>query len=290
MNAGMKMLLVSNRSRGNNRGGNRGGSRSEMGYGRGEMNYGGGMGIGVDEMESRRRRDSRGRFRSEMENEMGGMENEMEMRRGGGRGGSGGRSEMESRRGYSRNEMEDRNEMRGGYGESETRSEMRGYPYRPFPVYQRENDMNRIGFNADDVRTDYGMNVSYNSGNEMEYRSGHKMGGGASSYSPMPLNREMADEWTRNMKNEDGTKGPHWTFEQAKQLMAQKGIDCGSPESFWAILCAMYSDYCAVLKKHGLNKTDVYVDLACAWLNDQDAVGGGGSQKAGAYYEHIVKK
>ena len=91
MNAGMKMLMISNARRGGSRGGS--GGRNEMGYG--------GMETG-NEMESRRRRDSRGRFRSEM----GGMENEMDMRRGGGRsemgygntemrrGGSGGRSEM----------------------------------------------------------------------------------------------------------------------------------------------------------------------------------------------------
>lgn len=170
--------------------------------------------------------------------------------------------------------------------------ESAAYP-RPFPMYRNTPDMNMggdhmnpIGFVADEpeIRHDYGM------GSEMEYRTSPRMSGGTTSYAAVPMTMEMAKEWTTGMKNEDGTKGPHWTFEQVKQVMAQKGIDCASPESFWAIMCSLYSDYCSVLKKYGMNKADVYVDLACAWLNDKDAVGGGGAQKAGAYYEHVVKK
>lgn len=219
----------------------RGRFRSEMDEG--EMRMG-------DDMESRRRRDSRGRFRSEWDD---GMEN---------------------------NWREDSREMEANY------------PGRPFPVYERGDRMNQIGFytGGDEIRTDYGMNIGGHTGSEMEHRTNQKMNGGAHSYEAMPMTKEMAEEWTAGMRNEDGTKGPHWTIEQAKQVMAQKGIDCGSPETFWAILCAMYSDYCAVLKKYGMNKMDVYVDLACAWLNDKDAVGGGGAKKAGAYYEHVVKK
>jgi hypothetical protein len=48
----------------------------------------------------------------------------------------------------------------------------------------------------------------------------------------------------------------------------------------------LYSDYCAVLKKHGINNIDVYTDLACAWLKDTDAV----PNKTAEYYENVVKK
>lgn len=199
-----------------------------------------------DEMESRRRRDSRGR--------------------------------------YMRSEWEDG--MEDNYGNE---ARMRGYPGRPFPVYEGGRlNMNQIGFNANDdgIRTNYGMTINSHDGNEMEHRTSQRMSGGASSYMAMPMTREMAEEWTHGMKNEDGTKGPHWTFDQAKQVMAQKGIECDSPESFWAIMNSLYSDYCAVFKKHGVNNMDMYIDLACAWLNDKDAV----KNKAAAYYEHIVKK
>lgn len=260
MNTGMKMMVLANR------GGNaeskyrdrRGREHRENGeyavrnYGgmnNREMNMEsggyGGMEMGMDNMESRRRRDSRGR--------------------------------------YMRSEWEDG--MEDNYGNE---ARMGGYPGRPFPVYEDgRSNMNQIGFNAnEDIRTNYGMTINSHDGDEMEHRTSQKMSGGASSYMAMPMTKEMAQEWTRGMKNEDGTKGPHWTFEQTKQVMKQKGIECDSPESFWAVMNALYSDYCAVFKKHGVNSMDMYVDLACAWLNDKDAV----KNKAVAYYEHIVKK
>lgn len=204
----------------------------------------GGMEMGMDNMESRRRRDSRGRFRSEM------------------------------------------GDMNGGYSNQGGDARMGGYPNRPFPVYERGGQMNQIGFYAgDEVQTNYRMNATHQTGDEMEHRSSPKMGGGYSSDMSMPMTREIAEEWTKGMKNEDGTKGPHWKMEQVKQLMAQKGIQC-DPWEFFVILNAMYSDYCAVLKKHGVNTIDLYVDLACAWLNDSDAM----PDKASRYYEYVVKK
>lgn len=236
-------------------------------YGMGNMTMGyGNMEMGTDNMESRRRRDSRGRFRSEME--MDGGYGEMEMRRGGY-----GRSEMESRGGNQGGNMNE--EMRGGY------------PYHPFPVYEERGRVNQIGFdpmNASEVNTNYRMNATHHTANEMEYRKTPQMGGYSFSQG-MPMTKEMAEEWTRSMKNEDGTKGPHWTMEQVKQVMAQRGIKY-EPAEFFAVLNAMYSDYCAVLKKHGINNIDVYIDLACAWLNDQDAV----ENKTAAYFQHVVKQ
>lgn len=218
--------------------------------------YGGMM--GMDDMESRRRRDSRGRFRSDMDNDS------MEM---------------------------------GGYGRSVMGGEemwMGGYPNRPFPVYREEtnirsdgNRMNPIGFVAggSEVNTDYRMNATHHTGNEFEGRKSAVMGGGYHSDMSVPMTEEMAMEWTSGMKNEDGTKGPHWKMDQVKQAMKQKGVSC-DPLEMYVVMNALYSDYCAVMKKHGVNTVDIYVDLACAWLNDKDAV----KNKASAYYEHIVKK
>lgn len=273
MNTGMKMMVLSNR------GGNaeskyrdrRGREHRENGE-YAVRNYGGmnnremdmesggygGMEMGMDNMESRRRRDSRGRFRSEMGDMNGGN---MRMR-------------------Y---DMESRN---GGYSNQGGDARMGGYPNRPFPVYERGGQMNQIGFYAgDEVQTNYRMNATHQTGDEMEHRSSPKMGGGYSSDMSMPMTREIAEEWTKGMKNEDGTKGPHWKMEQVKQLMAQKGIQY-DPWEFFVILNAMYSDYCAVLKKHGVNTIDLYVDLACTWLNDSDAM----PDKASRYYEYVVKK
>lgn len=259
MKPGMKMLMISNRENGKNSDSRYGNYRynSERYFPRNdymEDNYD--MRMGMDDPESRRRyrRDSRGRFRSEWDDE--------ETRMG----------DIESRRGYS------------DYGKE---ARMEGYPNRPFPVYEGGgSNMNPIGFDPyREIETNYRMNATHKTGNEMEYSSSPKMGGSSSSSMSMPMSKEMAEEWTKNMKNEDGTKGPHWKMEQVKQLMAQKGIEA-NPYEFFAILNAMYSDYCAVFKKHGVNTMDMYVDLACAFLNDSDAM----PNKASLYYEYIVKK
>ena len=137
-------------------------------------------------------------------------------------------------------------------------------------------------------------------GEPAQKRSGMTRHSGAAAYSQTPkqfnahspeesegyelLTRSMAVEWTRDMKNSDGTHGPHWNMEQVQQVMEQREIDC-DPVKFFAVLNAVYSDYSAVAKKHGVNKMDFYADLAKAWLEDDDAM----EDKAGKYFRYIVK-
>lgn len=108
--------------------------------------------------------------------------------------------------------------------------------------------------------------------------------GGAMSQATPKFNKRMADEWTAQMQNEDGSKGPHWSMDQVRQVMEQKKIDCDETE-FFAVLNAIYSDYSAVAQKHGVNKQDFYLDMAKAFLQDKDAV----KDKASAYYLYIVR-
>ena len=145
------------------------------------------------------------------------------------------------------------------------------YPHVP-PYGDR---MDAIGFDREPM-----IGTTNHMGEESERRSMRN------SYAAgnMKLTPEMAEEWTAAMVNEDGTKGPHWTQEQAKKVMSQRGI-VYDPLSFWVILNAMYSDYCAIAKKHGVNTLDFYVDITKAWLGDKDAV----DNKAAMYYECIVK-
>ena len=148
--------------------------------------------------------------------------------------------------------------------------------------------MNQIGFaRGDEVSTNYRMNATHKDGNEMEYRPGSYTPGRASS-SGGQMTKEMAEEWTRGMKNEDGTKGPHWKMEQVKQLMAQKGLQY-DPVSLWVALNMMYSDYCAVAKKFGLDRPDFYAELAKAFLNDKDFEGEP-EEKVWLYYKCISEK
>ena len=257
MRPGMKMLMISGMDQSRN---NEYDMDSRYRDGRGREHYESGryaprneyternypvrkeMRMDTDDMESRRRRDSKGRFRSEWD-------------------------DMEDNYG---------NEARTG-----------GYPNRPFPVYEGgKSNMNPIGFDPyREVETNYRMNATHKTGNEMERRYSPKMGGGYSSDMSMPMTKEMAEEWTKNMRNEDGSKGPHWKIDQIKQVMTQKGVQY-DPWEFFAIMNALYSDYCSVFKKHGVNTVDMYFDLACAWLNDTDAM----PNKAALYYENIVKK
>lgn len=243
MRKGARMMLMT--------GGRNEGGRMDM---REEMNMGYGR---MEEMESRRRRDSRGRFRSEMDD-------------------------------YE--DMDDGYGRMGGYGRMEhdgmRRERMRGKNY-PFPVYEEGGyGMNPIGFDPNrEVETEYRMNATHHTGNEMEHRSGPRMTGKASSSMTMPLTKEMAEEWMHSMKNEDGTRGPHWTMEDARRLMERKKLRC-NPYEFAAIINALYSDYNKVFEKHGVVSEDLYADLAHAWLNDEDAM----PNKAMLYYECIVKK
>lgn len=161
------------------------------------------------------------------------------------------------------------------------------YPYTPIvpPVYRRD-DMNRIGFAAEpnmEIKRDYRTDISYPRMDEMGHRTsemtmGHAKGG------EMMLTEDMAHEWMEGLHNEDGTKGPHWTMDQVKQVMSQRGVK-GDVLEYWVVLNIMYSDYCGVLKKHGANNMDVYVDMAKAWLEDKDAMDG----KAARYFQYIVK-
>lgn len=147
-----------------------------------------------------------------------------------------------------------------------------------------ERRMNPIGFARDMSGSDATM-PHYQ---EMERMDGNGMSRGYSRSEYMPhFDRQMAEEWASGMENEDGTRGPHWTLDQAKQVMAQKEIS-GSPLEFFVTLNMMYSDYCKVAKKLGVNSVDFYASMAEAFLNDKDSVGGGGSEKLASYYDAVV--
>lgn len=303
MRAGMKMYMLTNRGGSGDqnemrngmemrRGGS--GGRNEMGYGGSEMRRGGSgsrneasMGYGSEMGYGRSEGGSGGR--NEMRGEMGDMENRF-------RGGEGYGDNPGMTYGMEDNYAESRRRFpRRRDGTFAPRSEMGGmedaeshYPYVP-PVYEREGGsrMNMIGFERrDEMSNNYGMNAEHRRMNEMENRSGQmQMGRGMSE---MKMTREMAEEWMMGLQNEDGTKGPHWSMDQAKQVMQQRGIQADAA-TFWAVLNMMYSDYCKVFKKHGVgDRVDFYADMAAAWLNDKD--GPDPAKKTAAYYQYVVNQ
>lgn len=174
-----------------------------------------------------------------------------------------------------------------------------GYPMYPTtvpPVYTRydggEYPVNKIGFSLEgemermpEMEHDYREDAEYRRMNEMEHRTSDRQGGYAEHRGGDKLTREMADRWMMSIENADGTTGAHWNMEQAKQVMAQRGIEA-DPVAFWVALNAEYSDRCKQYKKHGVNTIDMYVDgVMDFWMHDKDAV----KDKLAAYYENIVK-
>lgn len=144
-------------------------------------------------------------------------------------------------------------------------------------------NMRMIGFGRElynDMRSDASV-PSYREGDHMMGAKPRK--GGAKS--SMGMDENMAREWTSKMENEDGTKGPHWNMEQIRKVMEQRNMT-GDPVEFWAAMNMMYSDYCKVAKKLGVNTVDFYAEMAKAFLDDKDT---GVPDKLTAYYENIVK-
>ncbi len=134
----------------------------------------------------------------------------------------------------------------------------------------RSNPARMIGFSGEITRggSDYDEYGNYLSDDSISY---------------MPMTRERVDEWMREIQNEDGTTGAHWNFDQASNVMKQKGYKV-DPVEFYATINMMYSDYCKVAKKLNINTVDFYGCMADAFLNDKDAV----PNKLAAYYSCIV--
>ena len=111
------------------------------------------------------------------------------------------------------------------------------------------------------------------------------MPGHASTKALPKMTREMADEWMAMLKNADGSKGPHWTFDEVKNLMQSRGVQ-GDPLTIWVGMNAEYSDGVMLNRKYGMDRPEYYLDAAVTkWMNDKDAV----EDKAAAYFMHVVK-
>lgn len=100
------------------------------------------------------------------------------------------------------------------------------------------------------------------------------------------LAHEDAEKWVKSMKSEDGKTGGRWPYQEIKQYAGNFGIQ-GEEKvvEFFAVMNALYTDYCKVAKKYGVDKVDFWADLAKAFINDKDANPG----KVKMYYECIAK-
>ena len=95
-----------------------------------------------------------------------------------------------------------------------------------------------------------------------------------------------AKRWTEHMENSDGSKGPHWTLEQATAVANSIGVHT-DPWVWYAAMNMMYSDYWESATRYGVDRPEYYADLAKAFLFDED--GGGPEAKIAGYYHGIVE-
>lgn len=146
------------------------------------------------------------------------------------------------------------------------------------PEYNRDGMRRVMGFGGSSY-------VGHDRMDEMQHRSGEKMPGHAAARVTPKLTYDAALEWMSGLKNADGSKGPHWTFDEVKNLMQSRGVQ-GDPLIIWVGMNAEYSDAVMLNRKYGVDRPEYYLDAAVArWMNDKDAV----DDKAAAYYMHVVK-
>ena len=178
----------------------------------------------------------------------------------------------------------DRPDMREGNIRPGRERRMEDEPYR-----MRDRNIISIRDYQDRRRIGFGENRMHYGGEE--HMDKHRMGDAhhMGAY-PMTekLTMEEAAEWVEEMKNTDPdhTTGEKWTMEQIKPIAAKHGF--ASPDKqieFWAVMNMMYSDYFETAKKHGVSTMDFYADMAKAWMNDKDAV----ENKTAAYIEYCTK-
>lgn len=105
------------------------------------------------------------------------------------------------------------------------------------------------------------------------------------------FSRDEAENWKHRMLNEDGTVGEHFKAEQLKRVADNQNIhieEVGGVEAFCLAVNMMYSDYCSVAKKYGVDRIEFYADMAKAFLKDKD-FDGSPEDKLYIYYKTIVE-
>ena len=162
------------------------------------------------------------------------------------------------------------------YGREDMRMDDRGYDYG----YEHERDM-RGGYDRRNDYADYARRRDRR-GRYMRDRGEHEL-----EFFTM----EDVEDWKHEMKNEDGSHGEHFTKEHVKQAASMAGIDVHEfgEIPFCLAMNMMYSDYCKVAQKYGVDRPEFYAEMAKAFLKDKD-FHGEPEEKLYLYYKCIVEK
>lgn len=114
------------------------------------------------------------------------------------------------------------------------------------------------------------------------------------AYDPHMHGFKMTDEmykgWLKELENADGSSGAKWSKEETTMEAKKNGIEFKqfTEMEFCMAMNMMYSDYCGVAAKFGVDNAAFYACLAKAFLEDEDANVDGGDKLA-AYYKAIVE-
>lgn len=174
---------------------------------------------------------------------------------------------------------------RGGYVRSDRRSDYE-------EDYAMRGNRDREDYRRNDYRRDKNEDYAsyrdrdYNDDYNYDYRRDRNDYG-----KPKMFSHKDMETWKSMMKNEDGTRGVHFRGEQVKHACQQAGIDCEEfgEDVFCLAMNMMYSDYCKVAKKYGVDTPEYYADLAKAFLRDKD-FDGKPEEKLYLYYKAIVEQ
>lgn len=220
---------------------------------------------------------------------------------------------------FARERMRDRERHGGretrrgrGYDEGQGRYEFEGrgeYDSSRYDMRYGDRMYERPDYDRSGKRSEYGGEYDYGYGRRMigredygdydEYRDYARLRRDSrgrfmldrGEYDTEYFTQHDIESWKRGMINEDGSRGEHFTKDQVMQYAKQVGVN---PQQFGeATFCLamnmMYSDYCAVAKKFGFDRPEVYADLAKAFLDDKD-FDGEPEEKLYLYYKCIVEK
>ena len=99
--------------------------------------------------------------------------------------------------------------------------------------------------------------------------------------------KEIAEEWTKGMKNEDETSGPHWSLAETKEVAEKHKMTKYDEYAWYVTMNMMYSDYYKVIEKMNADPVSFACYMSDAFLGDADSVPA--NKKVKEYFEHIVQ-
>ena len=186
-------------------------------------------------------------------------------------------------RDYAEYERDERSRDRRGRFRRDSRMP---YDYRGRVIEERDS-------RYDDGRGEYRRGADYREDGRYDYAEGYERDERYGEYrrdyhddEPLKIKEQDAKEWERRLKNADGTTGIKYPKEQIKAIAEQEGIkfDKFSHQDLFLATNMVYSDYCIVARKYGVDRPDFYVSLAKAFLCDADFDGEPGEKLAMYYY------